>query len=123
MRPMPPAIIAGKTKSNISNLGPPNSAERLTTNRFVEVPTLVAIPPTRVAKPMGIKTSEGELLLLEQTPINIGNSKTTTGVLFTNADSMAPKIKVIRKAIPGLLFQIFPRKLPRGTSAPVLTNP
>jgi hypothetical protein len=31
---------------------------------------------------MGIKTSEGELLLLEQTPINIGNSKTTTGVLF-----------------------------------------
>ena len=83
----------------------------MTTSRLVDVPILVAIPPIRVAKPMGIKTSEGGVLLLEQTPINMGKSKTTTGVLLTKADSIAPKTKVIRKAIPGLLFQIFPRKM------------
>ena len=120
---MLPATSAGNAKSNIPNCGPPSSAERLTTSRFVDVPILVAMPPTSVANPIGISTVAGELLFLMQTPIRIGSSRTTTGVLFTNADSAAPTSRVIRNANAAFFFQTRPSRLPRGTSAPVRTSP
>ena len=55
---------------------------------------VVAMPPTRVAKPIGISTRVGEALARRHALMRIGSSSTTMGVLLTKADSTAPTTSV-----------------------------
>ena len=98
------------------------SAATETTNKFVEVPIVVHIPPTSVAKPIGINTPEGERFVRNETLTKIGNSSTTTGVLLINALSTAPSTSVNNKDNIGLMRHSFASDRPIGSSAPVRTN-
>ena len=80
--PMPAAIDPGNRKSNISNFSKPRSAATETTNRLVEVPMVVHIPPTYVPNPIGIRMKEGDRLERNVALIRIGMSNITTGVLL-----------------------------------------
>ena len=55
---------------------------------------MVVIPPTSVAKPIGMSIFDEEDLLRRQTLIRIGTKSTTMGVLLTKADRQAPVINV-----------------------------
>lgn len=93
-----------------------------TTSKLVEVPMVVHMPPTSVAKPIGINTPEGERLVRNETLTNTGSSSTTTGVLFINALNTAPITSVSNKDSNGLMRQSFASERPMGSSAPVRTN-
>ena len=84
---------------------------------------VVAMPPTSVAKPMGISTPEADVSVRRHTLMRIGSSRTTMGVLLTNADSTAPTTSVARKERNGALLQTRPRRRPTGSRAPVATRP
>ena len=77
---------------------------------------------TKVAIPMGNNMPEVDLLLRTAAPISIGNINTTIGVLFMNALSTAPTIRVNNSASFGLHFQSLARRLATGASAPVRTS-
>ena len=62
--------------------------------KLVEVPMVVAMPPTRVAKPMGIRILLGDLLVRRHTDMRIGSNSTTMGVLLIKAERTAPITKV-----------------------------
>ena len=76
----------------------PMSAATATTSRLVEVPIVVPIPPTKVAKPMGNRMPEVGLWFRMAAPISMGSIKTTMGVLFIKALRKAPRISVASKA-------------------------
>ena len=80
------------------------------------------MPPTSVAKPIGISTPEDERLVRKETLIKIGNKSTTTGVLLTNALNTAPMSSVINKEIIGLTCHSLASDLPIGSNAPVRTK-
>ena len=101
----------------------PISEATLTTNKLVDVPIVVVIPPNRVAKPIGIKMPEGDVLVRKATLSMIGSNSTTIGVLFTTALSKAETINVINTDSNGLMAQIFAKPRPTGSSAPVRTMP
>lgn len=84
---------------------------------------MVAIPPTSVAKPIGMSTDAAEVDVRRQTPMRMGSSKTTIGVLLTNAESTAPTTRVARNETNGARPHIRPRNRPTGSSAPVRTIP
>jgi hypothetical protein len=84
---------------------------------------VVAIPPTRVANPTGIKMREAEDPVRKHTLIKIGRNKTTIGVLLTKADKTPPRMSVTNKAADGAALQNLARYLPIGSSAPVTTRP
>ena len=116
-------MAAGAAKSNMPNRSIPSDAAMLTTSRLVEVPMVVAMPPTSVAKPIGISTPAADWPVLRHTLINMGSSKTTMGVLLTKADSTAPTTSVAAKERNGMRFQAPARKRPIGSRAPVRTRP
>jgi len=89
----------------------------LTTSKLVEVPIVVVMPPNNVAKPIGIKMPDGELLVRIATFSMIGNNKTTIGVLFTTALSSAETTNVISIDNSGLTPHSFANILPTGSSA------
>ena len=121
--PMEPAIMAGKKKSNIPILSKPMSLATLTTNKLVEVPIVVVIPPSKVAKPIGSNNPEGLALVRIATLSIIGNNNTTIGVLLTTALSSAETTKVINTESIGLKPQSLANTLPTGSNAPVRTMP
>lgn len=86
---MLPAITAGMRKSNMSSRLKPISAATETTSRFVEVPMVVHVPPSKVASPMGIRTEEAFILVRSETLINMGRNNTTTGTLLMKAQRRA----------------------------------
>ncbi len=94
-----------------------------TTSRFVDVPMVVAIPPTMVPRPMGIRMPEGGTRVRTATLISIGRSITTTGVLLTKALRAAASIRVARGASRGRFSQAWPRLVASGCRAPVLSRP
>ena len=100
----------------------PRSAATATTSRLVDVPMLVAIPPIDVAKPIGINRSEAGVVVFSETLIRIGNSRMTTGVLLTNALSIAPITSVARKVSSGRCCHQRASWRPIGSSAPVRTS-
>ncbi len=87
------------------------------------MPIEVAIPPSRVPKPMGMRIDDGAILLRTATPTSIGSSMTTTGVLLTNALNTALARSVIRLAALGLVFQALASHNATGCSAPVVSRP
>ena len=99
------------------------SAATETTSRFVEVPIVVPMPPTMVAKPMGIKTELAGMPVRRDTLIRIGISRTTMGTLLMKALAAAPTRRVRSSDKLGLLTQTRARKCPTGSSAPVRTSP
>src|SRR5665811_1366622 len=76
-----PATNTGPAKSNMLKRSIPMSAATFTTSRLVDVPMVVAMPPTMLAKPIGSREQEGDIPVLTVTPIMIGNINTTMGVL------------------------------------------
>ena len=56
-----------------------------TISRLVDVPMVVAMPPTITAKFMGISMRDGERPARIASPITTGMSTTTTGVSLMNA--------------------------------------
>ncbi len=84
---------------------------------------MVAIPPTNVAKPMGIRTFDGDLLVRKQTEISIGSSNTTMGVLLTKAESTPPTMRVSSSEKTGALPHRPESRRPTGSRAPVCTKP
>ena len=54
----PPAMAAGRAKSNMPKRVMPRSSATLTTSRLVEVPIVVVMPPTMVANAIGISTPD-----------------------------------------------------------------
>ena len=119
----PAATTAGRAKSNMPKRSMPRSSATLTTKRLVDVPIVVAIPPTSVANPIGRRMREAEEEVRRQTLIRIGNSSTTMGVLFMNADNTAPTMSVARNDRNGALDHMRPSTRPTGSSAPVRTRP
>ena len=119
----PPAMAAGTAKSNMPNCSSPKSLATATTSKLVDVPMVVAMPPTSVAKPIGISTLVAGALARRQALMRIGSKRTTTGVLLTNADSTAPTTSVASKERNGARAQARPSALPTGSSAPVTTIP
>ena len=115
-------IVTGMIKSNIPNSGTPKSSATLTTKRFVEVPIVVAIPPSKVASPIGNNVPEGERPVLKATLTKIGSNKTTIGVLFTKALRIAPVSNVKSKLNDGLILHNLASIRPIGSIAPVRTS-
>ncbi len=72
---------------------------------------------------MGISTPEGEAFARSVTPIRIGRSRTTMGVLLTNALKIPLTSRVSRSENCGLIPQTRARARPTGSSAPVRTRP
>jgi hypothetical protein len=116
---MQATMAAGIKKSNICILRRPMSAATDTTSRLVEVPMLVLMPPTRVAKPMGINMPEDDAPVRNDTLISIGNNNTTMGTLLTKALRKAPMMSVSNMLSAGLSFHRRARLRPSGSSAPV----
>ncbi len=121
--PTAPAAAAGTMKSNIPMRLSPMSAATDTTSRFVDVPIVVAAPPIRVATPIGIRIFEGLIRVRIETVISTGSSRTTIGVLLTNALSVAAITSVSSIDSTGQVAQSFARTEPSGSSAPVRTRP
>jgi hypothetical protein len=121
--PIDPTMTAGRVKSNISNLRIPMSAAMATTSRLVDVPIAVPMPPTRVARPMGINMAEEDKRLRSETVIRIGSNRITIGVLFRNALRTAQQINVPSKASLGRAAQALATMAARGCSAPVVSRP
>src|SRR5690606_16872040 len=94
-----------------------------TTNKLVDVPIVVPIPPINVANPIGSNTPDVEVLLRAAVPTNIGSINTTMGVLFIKALNTAPIPKVNKSATAGFHFHSFASRLVTGSKAPVLTSP
>jgi len=84
---------------------------------------VVAMPPTSVAKPIGISTPEADLPVRRLTLTRIGNSSTTMGVLLTKALRVPPTTRVSNSEKAGLMRHIFASTRPTGSSAPVRTIP
>ena len=101
----------------------PMSEATLTTNRLVDVPMVVVMPPSKVAKPIGIKMREGDDFVRIATFNKMGKSKTTIGVLFTTALNKAETIRVLNTDNVGLNAQSFAKARPTGSNAPVRTMP
>ena len=101
----------------------PISAATLTTSRFVDVPMVVAMPPTMLAKPIGISVPDGDIPVLTATPISMGSINTTIGVLLINALRKAVINNVSNKDMAGLRRQDLASIRPIGSSAPVLIRP
>ena len=99
--PKLPTMTAGSAKSNMLKRSRPWSWAIATTSRLVDVPMVVAIPPTRVASPMGIRMADGANLLRTATPTSMGRSMTTMGVLLRNALSTPLATSVTRLARQG----------------------
>ena len=91
--------MTGGIKSNIEKSRIPVSRARPTTNKFVEVPMVVDMPPMIAAKPIGIITLETGNLVLNETPTNIGINRTMIGVLFIKALNTLAVIIVSKRAL------------------------
>ena len=87
------------------------------------MPIVVAMPPISVAKPTGMRMDDGASLFLTATPISIGSSMMTIGVLLTNALNIAAMMSVIRLASLGLAVQALARETASGCNAPVASRP
>ena len=118
-----PEIRTGPAKSNMLKRSMPISAATLTTSRFVDVPMVVAIPPTILANPIGIRVPDGDTPVLTATPISIGNISTTIGVLLIKALRKAVMNRVSSNERAGLLRHDFASMRPTGSNAPVLIRP
>ena len=121
-RPTPPTIAVGNTHSNMLNLCMPRSLEIPTTSKLVDVPIVVDMPPTIVAKPIGIMTPETGNFARSDAPTRIGMSNTTIGVLFMNALSTAAATSVISRANTGLVDHARATKFASGCNAPVVSS-
>jgi len=117
------AMAAGRANENILNSAMPRSFAMPTTKKLVEVPMVVAMPPTKVAKPIGIRILVGDLLVRRQTDMRIGSNSTTIGVLLIKAESRAPTTKVMSNDNAGIRPHNCPKTRPTGSNAPVLTKP
>ena len=100
----------------------PMSWEMPTTRRLVDVPIVVDMPPTMVARPIGIITPETGNLERSDAPTRIGMSSTTIGVLFMNALRIAPATRVVTSARTGRVDQALPTTVASGWSAPVVSS-
>ena len=118
----PPTIATGTTQSNMPNFSCPRSCAMPTTSRFVDVPIVVDMPPMIVARPIGIMTSETGNFDRSEAPTRIGIRSTTIGVLFMNALSTAPAIRVARVAMNGRDDQALPTTVASGCNAPVVSS-
>ena len=112
--PTPPTIATGNIKSNIEKSRIPVSRARPTTNKFVEVPMVVDMPPMIAAKPIGIITLETGNLVLNETPTNIGINRTMIGVLFIKALNTLAVIIVSKSANTGQDIQALLISVARG---------
>ncbi len=121
-RANPPTITTGSTKSNKPNSCMPMSCEIPTTRRLVEVPIVVDMPPTMVARPIGSMTPDTGNLDRKDAPTKIGISSTTIGVLFMKALRMAPATNVVSSASTGRDDHARPTTVARGCSAPVVSR-
>lgn len=87
------------------------------------MPIVVAIPPSSVASPIGMRMADAGLFARSDTLTRIGSSRTTIGVLFTNALNTAPTISVNSSESHGLTVHTRASARPTGSSAPVRTSP
>ena len=94
-----------------------------TTSRFVDVPMVVAIPPSSTASPTGMRTDDGESLLRTATPMSIGSSMMTIGVVLTKELSTPAMIRVSRLARTRLRLQALASAPASGCRAPVVSMP
>ena len=58
---------------------------------------VVAMPPSRVANPMGSRIPEADCFARSDAPIKIGSNMTTMGVLLRNARLTAPTTSMARR--------------------------
>ena len=118
----PPTNVTGSTHSNNENSCIPRSREIPTTNRLVDVPIVVDIPPMMVARPIGSITPDTGNFARSEAPTRIGMSNTTIGVLFMKALRIAPAISVVNKATAGCFDQALLTTLASGCRAPVVSS-
>ena len=83
----------------------------------------VLMPPTSVAKPIGISIPVAGIWVRNETLTRIGSNSTTIGTLFTKALSMAPTISVSSSDSCGLMRHRRASPRPTGSRAPVRTRP
>ena len=83
---------------------------------------VVAMPPTEVDRPNGISRSEAGVAVFNEILIRIGSSRITTGVLLTNALSIAAITSAAKNASFGLCVHQRASCRPIGSSAPVRTS-
>ena len=84
---------------------------------------VVLMPPTRVAKPIGISMPEAGVPVRSDTLIRIGSSSTTIGTLLTKALRPPPISRVSNSDSDGATPQARASRRPTGSSAPVRTSP
>ncbi len=116
------AVNAMAVKSNMPKRGTPRSVAIETTNRLVDVPMVVVMPPIRTAKFIGISVLEGADPVWSATLTSRGNSRMTTGVSLSTLLSAMPMTSTASSATAGLQRQSFPRVLATGSRAPVATR-
>ena len=97
------------------------SREIPTTNKFVDVPMVVDIPPRSVAIPMGIRIFDELTLALCATAIRAGIKMTTIGVLLMKALKNAPKNSTPRNEIFGCLVHDVDKKPISGCNEPLIS--
>ena len=120
---MPAATAAGTKKSNMPSRRKPKSAAMDMTRRLVEVPMVVVMPPTSVAKPIGIRMLEADLPVRSEMLVRIGSNSTTIGTLLTKALKIPPTISVSSRENSGLTDHKLASERPTGSRAPVRTRP
>ena len=84
---------------------------------------VVAMPPTSVASPIGIRMPDALVPARSETLTRIGSSNTTIGVLLTKALSRPASTSVSSSVSCGLCDQMRASRRPTGSSAPVRTRP
>ena len=99
-----------------------DAVDELKITLLVEVPMVVDMPPIIVARPIGSMTPETGNLTRKDTPTRIGISRTTIGVLFMNALSIAPATSVTNSASDGRLCHALLTIEASGCSAPVVSS-
>ena len=101
----------------------PRSAATEITSRLVDVPMAVPIPPSVVARPIGIRIFDDVMRVRSDTVIMIGSSMITIGVLLRNPLNTAHTTRVPNMASLGREPQARPSTTATGCRAPVFSRP
>ena len=104
-KPISARTLPGTKKSKNPIGGKPKFVTTPATNRFVEEPMPVVIPPKIEAKLSGIKKRLTGIPMRSVNALMIGMKMTTTGVLLRTLETTATGIRLItrpRRALPPL---------------------
>ena len=101
----------------------PILAAIVTTRMLVEVPMVVAIPPSKTAALTGISALEDAISPLAAIATMIGISSTITGVSLTNIDRKKASSSAVSRPSWALARNTLSSSRAKGSSAPVTTSP